>query len=178
MKLHFVFVGAIIFLSVPAHALAGEITGRQYLILGAGPRPIADNEILVAPCAPINVNCKEVLAQFAEIKAEGDARSQNFDECVRSNTANATSCIDALIDSYKQKPKKPRKNFFPDMKGIRSFRTDFEGKFRLSCPAKNCMVFSMAQVGLANATWLLIIPGNGKQDLATSNAVKMWNSKN
>lgn len=185
----FVFCVFVTALLSPA-AIAGEITGRQYLTLGSGPRVIADNEIAVIPCAPVNTNCLEVIATYLELKTEHDLRAgaDYYSTCfVAKNIDPKTrEYCDYLFNTTSSIISWPKGwdgsigtayNLVQPFQGAQSVRTDFDGRFKASCPTQNCLLLSWGKVGLGNAVWFNLVNGSKPYDLTSSNAISLWNSK-
>ncbi len=62
-----------------APTIAGEISGKQYVVLRSGPRPIADNTIMFVPCYSNQLRSgkcakikKELSDMFSEIESTMD----------------------------------------------------------------------------------------------------------
>lgn len=189
---------ALITTSLTTTALAGEIKGRQYLVLGSGPKAIADNEILFIPCAPVNSNCLELRDNMLLAQREFDRK---FEQDMKKINEKTKTLIDEILNNKPSDYKASKSNSLKTSSAsviaenddrvkldtvevyrkllkseqIQSIRTDFDGNFTFSCPTQNCLVFSRGEVGLARAKWMVIVPSNSIVDLSSSNTFNLWN---
>lgn len=140
-------------LSAKANPKNQTIQGKQYLVLGGGGRPLADNTIFYRPCNYKN-ECEEYELSYRKIVA-------------RENDNIAV--LDRMINIMKELNKSG---------GLEVARTDFEGNYSFKCPTVKCLVYSDGKAGLANAFWLKTVKSNSKVDLTGSNAIHIYNSRN
>jgi len=162
-------------------ALAGEILGRQYVILGRGSSPIPDNLIHIIPCTskqefnsvPLDCQIIEMESEFtlkltdaklALLKAEGDSLRSRY----------GVSITDGGVEFYEawRKYMGIDKQIVPMLAkqpGYRTIRTDYEGKFSFNCPTKKCLVYSCGAAGKTFSYWMTIGTSGSRLDLAPSN---------
>jgi hypothetical protein len=137
-------------LSAKANPKNKTISGKQYIVLGGGGRPISDNTVFYKQCSQKN-ECEEF--ESSQIHA----------------IAQETSAVAIL---------RRIGNILPEFKGdgpLNSVRTDFDGNYSFKCPTSQCLVFSIGEAGVANAYWLKIVKANSKVDLTNSNAIYVIN---
>lgn len=163
----------------PALASTGEISGRQYVILGKGAEPIPDNTILYAPCAPINENCLSVkeslvskLSSAVDVLAEAHQRTRSAGrERGYSSLPYHTVALEELrlfdvwIDTLKSAKAETGK-----LQRTGIAKTDFEGRFKFDCPTQNCFVYSQGQTAGTMNQWVEVLPAGKTTDLAASNS--------
>lgn len=125
------------------------ISGKQYIVLASGARPLPDNAIYYKSCDQIK--CAEV---DRRVKA-------NLARLVRPNPISKKLLADRFLT----------REFSKLSKQSRSVHTDFYGNYSFTCPANKCLVFSSGKVGTTNAYWLKVINPGTKFDLAKSSAI-------
>jgi hypothetical protein len=141
----------------PASAKANPsnqiVRGKQYVVLGGGARPLADNSIFYRSCNYKN-ECEEFELSYRKVIA------QETDDL---------AILDRMINLMKELNKSG---------GVEVVKTDFEGNYSFKCPTAKCLVYSDGKAGLANAYWLKTVKSNSKVDLTGSNAIHIYNSRN
>lgn len=164
--------------TVPAAAL--PISGRQYLVLRSGPQPIADNEIVFIPCAPINNNCREILETYRNQKQQVDQalqlRSDRYYACVEQKSQ--TECAAILREAVVVPPgwlgaAETARSYLLSANQVQQSQTNAQGEFRFDCPTQNCLVFSTGTVSGINGVWLQLLRAGKVTNLANPNAIEV-----
>jgi hypothetical protein len=129
----------------------GEISGKQYIVLGKGATAVADNFIAFFSCSSY-VQCEEEL------------------KLAKAAATNASYKI------FKQEKRDVLSGHFQTIaarhgKTINSTRTDFEGRFKINCPSQYCFVYSIGHAGVVSGFWADIIESNTQTELANSNMI-------
>lgn len=153
--------------------IAGEISGRQYVVLGKGASPIPDNIIHIIPCTSeretlsVPLDCasiksnskldfKVMKAGMTLLEAQGVSAGGKIDPYKAWNTY--TGIDQEIAPMLAKQP------------GYRTIRTDYEGKFSFDCPTKRCLVYSSGAAGRTFSYWMTIGTSGSKLDLAPSNS--------
>lgn len=140
----------------PANAKANssnQIQGKQYIVLGGGARPIADNTIFYRSC-----NYKDECENFELSYRQAIAQESDDLAILRR--------IGTILDALKEAG------------STKVATTDFDGNYSFKCPTSKCLVFSMGNAGLAHGYWLKTVKANSRVDLTGSNAIHLYNSRN
>jgi hypothetical protein len=141
-------------LSAKANPKNQTIQGKQYLVLGGGGgRPISDNVIIYKQCSQKN-ECEKFELRYRRILAQ-----EIDDEAILGR-------LSGIVDEIEESG------------SLKTVRTDFDGNYSFMCPTSKCLVFSLGQVGVANAFWLKTVKANSKVDLTKSNAIYVINIPN
>ncbi len=155
-----------------APTLAGEVLGRQYVVLERGPSPIPDNLIHVIPCTSeretlsVPLDCasikskseldlKVMKAGMTLLEAQGVSAGGRIDPYKAWNTY--TGIDQEIVSMLVKQP------------GYTTTRTDYEGKFSFDCPTKKCLVYSSGAAGRTFSYWMTIGASGSRLDLAPSN---------
>jgi hypothetical protein len=130
---------------------SGTVQGKQYIVLGGGPRPIADNPIGYMPCNT-DGECGNLESKLKETLEETPGDSAKLHKIV--------AALENLVDTGKKA-------------GIA--RTDYDGNYSFKCPTSECLMFGYGQAGRATAIWYKVAKSNSKVDLTVSNAIFIMN---
>lgn len=162
-------------------AVAGEISGRQYLVTDGGPSPIADNAIHIIPCtSPLEVAGKPLDCMTIEndskyfrkvLNASSDLiQGAFYDLTSKYGTHSGVE----YVDSYKAwntfvDIDREITPFLSRQPGYKIARTDYEGKFSFDCPAKTCLIYSAGKADSTFGYWMQYAKSGSRLDLTKSN---------
>ncbi len=135
--------------------VGGEISGKQYIVLGKGATPVSDNLISFFPCT-------------------------NYSQCEEEEKASRGTTFIADAKMYPEEKADVILGAFLNIsstykKVSNSTRTDFDGRFKINCPTEYCFVYSRGRAGATSAYWAGIIKSNTQTDLANSNIIASAN---
>jgi hypothetical protein len=172
-------LATILIVTTGSYALAGQIKGKQYVTKDSGAVPLADNEIIYLPCAPLNKTCK-VLSGLTKYSFGDLSKQINADilsqlgECKKMSEQSQFHCFsivkelvetdakifeDAVNDAEKQ---------YKNNSLAKVVRTDFEGNYSFDCPTQNCLIFSKSKTNNKLFSWIEIVAGGQQFDLSQS----------
>lgn len=179
---------AIVTLAVSSSAIAGEISGRQFLVLGQGPTPAADNSIFFVPCSPTSNDCEALVSKYLSLvnqyNLDIDDRFVRHDQCTKaagSSIKKLKKCSSILTeinypDGWKGH-ERTAEEILAQADGLESVRTGYEGEFSFNCPAQSCLLYSFGRVGRARAAWMMVVGAGNTVNLTGSNVIDAWNSR-
>jgi hypothetical protein len=147
------FLASSLLLPLSASAAGGgTVHGKQYLVLGGGPRPIADNSIAFIPCNPDD-ECKKIESNLVDAV---DRAPEDRDK------------LEAIL--------KVLRNDLPSGgRATQKVKTDYDGNYSFVRPTSECLIISTGTAGLAYGVWIKAVNPNSKVDLMGSNAVFVMN---
>jgi hypothetical protein len=135
----------------PVAESGGKITGKQYMVLGKGAVPIADNKIAFIPCSDM-AQCSGEMVNFSTI-ASG-ANSQIYKDEKLNFIISATKSTDERLSGR-----------------VKYVNTNFDGDFDIDCPSKYCIVYSIGQAGFSAGLYVGIGESGKRLDLSNSNMI-------
>jgi hypothetical protein len=122
-------------------------------VQATGVIPIADQSVLVLPCAPINANCKEAVEYLTKV-VQG---SQNLNP-VQMQELNQK--IRAALYSLRQ---------------IEEARTDLKGEVKIPCKAANCLIYTNWTSNENSLFWINLHKSGTMQEYPPSRAIQVKN---
>lgn len=140
-------------LCLSAEAATGEPTKVVYTQVQEGrPFPVADNEVMFIPCAPINSDCKVISESFA---------------------STLTSKTKAWTDEQLSTFLKETRNKLSSRKGFHLTRTNGSGTALINCPTLNCLVHSSISNNGNSIIWSNLLAAGKTHDLLPSKGVRL-----
>jgi hypothetical protein len=164
---------------------SGVITGKQYLNLVGGAKPISDNPIYSISCDLVDCDTtaselqRDLAAydtswrgykkkEFAIVTTGlGNCSLQDWDSCKKRN-AEAIKMLGTVPlkgDEYLEQ------KFALMSKDSSVVRSNFNGDYTVKCPASRCLIFSSGLAGHAQGYWASIADTNSNFDLTNSNLI-------
>ena len=125
------------------------VSGKQYVVLADGARPIPDNPIYYKPCD--KTKCAEIDRSI----------TAGLAKVVHPNSSSAKLLAHNFLN----------KEFAKLSHKSQAVHTDFNGNYSFTCPTKKCLVFSYGKAGRSNAFWLKVINPGAKFDLTNSSTI-------
>jgi hypothetical protein len=125
------------------------VSGKQYVVLADGARPIPDNAIYYKPCD--KTKCAEIDRSI----------TAGLAKLVRPNSGSTKLLAHNFLN----------KEFAKLSQKAKAVHTDFNGNYSFTCPTKKCLVFSSGKTARSNAFWLKVINPGAKFDLTNSSTI-------
>lgn len=139
------------FTSAIAANTTQTIEASFYLVKESEAKPIADREVIVVPCAPVNGNCQDVI---------------NAIEKLLSGMASVNSEKGELLDiNIKTELKK--------LVSVQTVRTGIDGTIVTECQTTDCIVYSSAISNSSNTFWLKLQQQGTKAQYLPSSGIEI-----
>ncbi|MBU6346504.1 MAG: hypothetical protein KGR70_14580 [Cyanobacteria bacterium REEB494] len=138
-----------LFFGLPVKASTKSVASFA-LVGSTGVIPLADNPVVIIPCAPINKNCMLIKDYLL-------------------TTLNNTEALDELAI------KKLDTNIRTELNKLTNseiVRTNLSGNASIQCPTQNCLIFSSA-FGEKKLFWIDLFPAGTSQEYPPSRAVEI-----
>jgi hypothetical protein len=116
-----------------------------------GVTPVADAEIVIVPCAPINKNCQQIIDYLTVIISEIRNPSQ--------------SQLENLSLDIKTKLKA--------LKNSSIARTNLSGISEINCETQNCLIFTKSINNNSSHIWAVLQPKDKDKEYANSSAISI-----
>lgn len=128
-----------------------SIEASFYLIKESEAKPIADREVLLVPCAPVNGNCQDIL-KIAE-------------ESLSKITSQSPEKMGLLDINIKDELKK--------LTGVQTTRTAIDGTVKTECPTINCIIYSSFISNSSNIFWIKLQKQGTKVQYLPSSGIEV-----
>ena len=133
---------------IPTNAAFASIeTGRVI--------PIADQSVLVAPCDPVNINCKDIVDYLTQIV-------QNSQDLNSTQIEELDQKIREAINGLQQ---------------VEEIRTNLKGEVEIPCRAVNCLIYTSWINSENKLFWINLHKQGTMQEYAPSKAVQIKSLK-
>jgi hypothetical protein len=141
----------LLLLQLPLKAVEMPTKATFAFIRTTGVVPVADQSVLVIPCAPINTNCKEAVDYLTEVVQEVQNLNSPQIEDLNINIRLALSSL----------------------QNIEEVRTDLKGEAQIPCKMENCLVYTNWTNDENKLFWISLHKKGTTQEYPPSRAIQV-----
>jgi hypothetical protein len=127
-------------------AQSTDISITYYAVIDNEARLLADSQVTVVPCAPINADCKDLQDKIQKVFGTSKALSSKEFEHIQTE-------IEDIVRDHLQ---------------VQVYRTNLKGVVKFSCPALNCLTYHSKQIGKENIFWVSLFRANSENEMPSS----------